>query len=109
MPMHPVFRVDGKDASSVEGRVALDWHRIIWNGGLMLMAIATVPFHTSWDSVLMFFILTYFTLLFGHSIGMHRMMVHRTFKTSRWIYRILVYIGALVGMSNISKRREQYR
>ena len=41
---------------------------------------------------------TYLTLLLGHSVGMHRMMIHRSFAAPPWLERALVYLGVLVGM-----------
>lgn len=103
MPMKPVDRIDGTNASAVTGEVVLDKQKIIWNGGLIISCLFTLPFHMAMDAALLFIGFTYFTLLFGHSIGMHRLMIHRTFRTSRWLFRILVYIGTLVGMGGPSK------
>jgi stearoyl-CoA desaturase (delta-9 desaturase) len=50
-------------------------------------------------AVLLFAVLTYSMLLIGHSVGMHRMMIHRTFFCPKWLERTLIYVGVLVGMS----------
>jgi len=47
----------------------------------------------------MFGILTYCSLLVGHSAGTHRMMIHKTFQRPKWLERILIYIGVVVGMA----------
>jgi len=65
-------------------------------GTLAALALAT------WQSVLLFLILTYATLLIGHSVGMHRMMIHRTFTAQPWAARVLITIGTLVGVSGPS-------
>ena len=39
-------------------------------------------------------------MLFGHSIGMHRMMIHRSITTSKTTMRLLIYIGVFVGMAS---------
>ncbi|MFK8029393.1 MAG: fatty acid desaturase [Gammaproteobacteria bacterium] len=44
-------------------------------------------------------VLTYCSLLVGHSAGVHRMMIHRTFKCPSIVEKFLIYIGVLVGMS----------
>lgn len=99
MPMNPVFRVEDKNSSYLKGKIVPDNKKILWNGSLIILAILTTPFYTTIDSIILFITFTYFTLLFGHSIGMHRLMIHRTFKTNIFMYRILIYIGSLVGMS----------
>ncbi|MEM9101733.1 MAG: acyl-CoA desaturase [Pseudomonadota bacterium] len=39
------------------------------------------------------------TLCLGHSVGMHRMLIHRSFEAPRWLEYGLVYLGTLVGMA----------
>ena len=34
----------------------------------------------------------------GHSVGFHRRLIHRTFECPKWLERILVWSGTLVGM-----------
>src|SRR5690606_705258 len=51
------------------------------------------------EALLLFLLLTYFSLLMGHSAGMHRMMIHRAYECSPFIEKLLIYIGVLVGMS----------
>ena len=39
------------------------------------------------------------TLCFGHSVGMHRKLIHESFDCPLWLERICVYLGTLVGMA----------
>lgn len=57
------------------------------------------PLTFSLDALAMFVVLTYGTLLLGHSVGMHRWLIHRTYESPRWLARFLVYLGVLVGMA----------
>ncbi|GLQ34313.1 delta-9 desaturase [Amylibacter marinus] len=43
--------------------------------------------------------LTAITICMGHSVGMHRLLIHRSFHTYKLIEYILVWLGALVGMA----------
>ncbi len=99
--MEPVIRVDGRDADCCAGKVVIDWPKALWNGGMLGGTILAFFFATI-SSVLLFIGLTYATLLVGHSVGMHRMMIHRSFKAHRWLKRLLIYIGTLVGVSGPS-------
>lgn len=66
---------------------------------MILPALFYAPFTYSHEVLLLFLPLTYFSLLIGHSVGMHRMMIHRSFECSKPVERLLIYIGVLVGMS----------
>ena len=68
----------------------------------MIMGSIAALFVATWQSVLLFLVLTYVTLLIGHSVGMHRMMIHRTFKTPKWVGWLLIYLGTIVGVSGPS-------
>ena len=75
----PVFRVHAKDADASAGRVVWDPAKSLWHAALAISAIVLVPFTTSIGAVLVFLTLTYATLLFGHSVGMHRKLIHKSF------------------------------
>jgi fatty-acid desaturase len=99
--MEPVIRVDGSGADPCAGRVRIDWPKSLWNGAMIAGTLAALAVAT-WQSVALFLVLTYATLLIGHSVGMHRMMIHRTFKAQRWLARTLIWLGTLVGVSGPS-------
>lgn len=97
--MAPVKRVLSNGANPVEGRVVYDWPKLSWNLAMILATVIFAPLTFSLDSFLLFLFLTYFSLLIGHSAGMHRMMIHRTYDCHPIVEKLLVYIGVLVGMS----------
>jgi fatty-acid desaturase len=39
------------------------------------------------------------TICAGHSVGMHRLLIHRSFAAPLWLERVLVWLGTLVGMA----------
>ena len=94
-----VWRVDGRGANAVHGRVVWAPIKSLWNSAMYGGAIALAPFHFSWSAVAVFVLLSYPTLLLGHSIGMHRRLIHKTFDTPKALERILVWLGVLVGMA----------
>lgn len=69
---------------------------------MLAMAIAA-PFVFSWTALLLTVVLTYVTMLLGHSVGMHRLLIHRTFKARKPLERSLIFLGALVGMGGPSR------
>ncbi len=97
--MQPVTRVHAESADPLDGQIVLDPTKAAWNLGMIGGAVAFAPATVSIGAILVFVVLTYTGLLLGHSVGMHRFMIHRTFDAPRWLERLLVYIGVLVGMS----------
>lgn len=97
--MKPVLRVDGTGACPVSGRPVADGAKLAWNGGMLLVALLFAIPMFSWSALALFAVTTYFSLLIGHSVGMHRLMIHRTFKCSKPVEYALIYIGTLVGVA----------
>jgi len=94
-----VFRIQAENANPNAGKVIWSAAKSLWNTGMLFTAIFVAPFYTTVGSVALFLGMTYFTLLFGHSIGMHRALIHRSITCSKWLERALVYLGVLVGMA----------
>lgn len=84
---------------AVEGRVRLVPQKAAWlaihsvAGLYGLIAFADVA------AVAVFIGLTAITICAGHSVGMHRLLIHRSFQTYRWLEYVLVWLGTLVGMA----------
>lgn len=95
--MEPVIRIDGRGACPQSGVVKIDWLKSIWIS-VMILGSGLALFNFKLSAFILFLLVTYVTLLVGHSIGMHRMMIHRSFKTSNSLRRILIFIGVMVGM-----------
>jgi stearoyl-CoA desaturase (delta-9 desaturase) len=94
-----VFRVDANGASPLLGRVVFAPTKALWNLSMLCGALVLAPIAFSMSGVLVFLVLTYLTLLLGHSVGMHRRFIHRSYDCPKWLERLLVYLGTLVGMA----------
>lgn len=97
--MKPVLRVQDLNGSAVAGRLVLDIKKALWNWSMIASALVLGPMTFTWGAFSMCLILTYCSLLVGHSAGMHRMMIHKTHQCPKWLERSLIYIGVLVGMA----------
>ena len=82
----------------LQGEVTWDPARSLWNGGMLLAALVLGPLYFSVSAFLVFFVLLELTLCAGHSVGFHRRLIHRTFACPKWLERLLVWSGTLVGM-----------
>ncbi len=81
------------------GSVHWDPAHSFWNGGMLATALLLGPVYFAWDTVFVFALLTGASLLLGHSIGFHRLLIHRSFACPFWVERVLVWVGTCVGMS----------
>jgi len=92
-----VFRLTGGDPN--HGKVVWDPAKSLWINGCLAAWLAFAPFYTTTGALVVFFVLTYLTLLLGHSVGMHRRLIHRTFECSARLDGFLQYMGCLVGLA----------
>ena len=94
-----VWRVDGTGANASDGEVAWAPTKSIWNNAMLGAAILLSPLYFTWGAFFVFLALSYSTLLLGHSLGMHRCLIHQSFACSKPFERLLVWLGVLVGMA----------
>lgn len=97
--MREVSRIDGRGANAVDGRVVWSPAKSLWNFSMLGTALIFGPLTFSPSALLLFVVSTYVSLLLGHSVGMHRRLIHRSYDCSKWLERTLVYIGVLVGVA----------
>lgn len=83
----------------MEGVVRWVPAKSLWLTGMTIVGVACSPATASWGAVTAFVILTVFTICAGHSVGMHRLLIHGSFETPLWLERLLVWLGTLVGMA----------
>ncbi len=73
-------------------------HKTLWLSA-HLAVWAAFGFDTATPGALaVFVLLSVVTLCLGHSVGLHRGLIHRAYRTSRGLERALVYLGVLAGM-----------
>lgn len=93
-------RVSADDVTNaMQGTVLWNPFKSLWVSTMSLVAIVAGPTTFSWDALALFLCTTVVTICFGHSIGMHRLLIHRSFACSLWLEQVLVYLGTLVGMA----------
>lgn len=70
-----------------------------WYLGHALIAIIGGTLYFSWSAFLLFIVFTIVTLCLGHSLGMHRRLIHNSYECPKWLEYIFVHLGTLVGMA----------
>ena len=80
------------------GRIVFEPIKAGWLALMTIGGIIGVCQYFSWLALLVFVTLSGLTLCAGHSVGMHLLLIHRSFRAEKWLERVLVYLGVLVGM-----------
>lgn len=97
-----MFKVDSK-TNPVDGVVVWSPVKSIWYTSFVFVTIAAGWWTFSLDALVVCGALTAITLCTGHSVGLHRLLIHRSFECPRWVEYSLVYLGTLVGMGGPTK------
>ena len=64
----------------------------------VLAVVALLPRFWSWQAVAALAVLYWMTVL-GVTLGLHRLVAHRSFETPKWLERVLVLMGTLACQS----------
>jgi fatty-acid desaturase len=93
-------RVRSENIESVcNGRVRYAPVKSGWFLGMLSAAVIGGALTFSWSALSLFAVSTAAVLLFGHSLGNHRKLVHESFQCPRWLEYTLVYCGVQVGLA----------
>lgn len=85
-------------ACAVQGHVRWSWKKSLWITCMWAGAFVGICYFASIGAVLLFFVTTAGVLCFGHSLGMHRRLIHNSFDCPLAVEYLLVYLGTLVGL-----------
>lgn len=91
--------VETPGCDALAGRVRWDPAHSLWNGGMLAASVILGPLTIGWAPLTVFVALTGAGLMLGHSVGLHRGLIHRSFECPLWLERLLVWVGTVVGMS----------
>ena len=83
-------------ATAAGGR---NWGVIAFMTALHLLAVvALLPQFWSWQALIVLAAL-YWTTVLGVTLGLHRLVAHRSFVAPKWLERLLVLMGSLACQS----------
>ena len=85
--------------SALEGRVVWAPVKSLWITTMYLVAIIGGYYTASLETFLVFLITTATTLCLGHSLGMHRRLIHQSYQCPKWLEYLFVHFGVLVGLA----------
>ena len=93
-------RVSSADpAGVIKGTVRYAPLKSAWFTGMAGAALIGGIATFTWAAFALFLAATGFVLLFGHSLGSHRKLIHDSFQCPKWLEYALVYCGVQVGLA----------
>ena len=81
------------------GHVRWSPARSLWFIGMTFAGFIGGFLLFSWAAFFLYLFATAFVLLFGHSLGNHRKLVHDSFQCPEWLRYSLIYCGIQVGLA----------
>jgi fatty-acid desaturase len=92
-------RLNAEGANAVEGRVVPDFGKSVWVVGMGLAGLSALVL-SSWDPahIAVAVALTALSLCCGHSVGLHRVVIHRAARLPRWLEYGLVWLAVVAGI-----------
>jgi stearoyl-CoA desaturase (delta-9 desaturase) len=79
----------GDDTDPLDGNVRWAPAKSLWIGAMTATAVALGPPLFSWDALILLVVTSALTLCFGHSVGMHRRLIHNSFECPLWVEAFL--------------------
>lgn len=100
MHLYATERVHPQNSTdAIAGKIRWDAPKSAWLFLMMVGGAAAIIFTPSWSGFFVFVATTAITICAGHSVGMHRLLIHKSFQTPKWLEYVLVWLGTLVGMA----------
>src|SRR5262245_46141903 len=90
---------DGENTDADTGSVYWNPGKSLWITRMTVAALTGGPVYFTWGALLLFLSTSAVTVCLGHSLGMHRRLIHRAYDCPLWLERLFVYLGTLVGMA----------
>lgn len=91
--------VENELTNADRGKVVWSPVKSVWFLSNTLVALIGGYFFFTWSALLLFVAFTGVTLCLGHSLGMHRRLIHSSYKCPLWLEYFFVHLGVLVGMA----------
>lgn len=94
-------RMDHNDGATraLSGTVSLDPNKALWVSAMFIFGTLGSALTASWGAVVLCVVTTLVSLCFGHSLGMHRRFIHRSYTCPMWMEYAFVHLGVLVGLA----------
>jgi len=90
---------ENSETNAFEAKVIWSPSKSIWVMMMYLFGVYGVLFLSSIENFLVFLISSAITLCLGHSLGMHRRLIHQSYECPKWLEYLFVHLGVIVGLA----------
>jgi len=90
---------DSGRCNALDGQVVLSLSKVCWLGSMLLVSMFGGVLTFSLDALALFLVTTATSLCLGHSLGMHRKLIHQSYQCPPWLEYLFVHLGVLVGLA----------
>ncbi|MFW2105973.1 acyl-CoA desaturase [Acinetobacter guillouiae] len=90
---------ENSETNAFEAKVIWSPSKSIWVMMMYLFGIYGVLFLSTIENFLVFLISSAITLCLGHSLGMHRRLIHQSYECPKWLEYLFVHFGVIVGLA----------
>ena len=80
------------------GTIRFSPKKVIWLYMTLIPALIFTWSSLSMNWIVLSILLTFLTACLGHSVGLHRGIIHKSYKASRWLRNILAYLFVQTGL-----------
>lgn len=91
--------VETSRSDAATGIVKASSQKVLWVGGMFATTLIGGALTLSIENLLVFFVTTGISLCFGHSLGMHRKLIHQSYQCPKRLEYIMVHLGVIVGLA----------
>lgn len=95
----PTIYVQAGVTDASVGQVRWAPVKSLWCSTMYLSAIIGGWLTVSWENFIVFLVTSAITLCLGHSLGMHRRLIHQSYDCPKWLEYLFVHFGVLVGLA----------
>lgn len=93
------IKIQSPLTNAVDGQVVWSPIKSLWVFSHLAIALIGGVITFSLEAFMVFLLTTAITLCFGHSLGMHRKLIHYSYQCPRWLEYLFVHLGVLVGLA----------
>ncbi|MCF6194069.1 MAG: acyl-CoA desaturase [Kangiellaceae bacterium] len=91
--------LEHKGSDAISGAISLSTTKSFWLLPMTSLSIIGGYLTFSFTTLSVFLLFTAITLCFGHSLGMHRRLIHKSYDCPKWLEYFFVHLGCLVGIA----------
>ena len=89
-----------KNLKTPFGKIDFSWRKTFWLY-TMIFPILFIDFSSiQWQDLALNILLLFLTVGIGHSVGLHRGIIHKSYKTSKTFRKISLYLFVLTGLGS---------